>query len=186
MEKAKPRGHTHAMVEAAVLVAIGFVLSYFQFARWAYGGSVTPASMLFILLIGIRRGPAWGLGGALVYACLQMLQGFYPPPTETLLYFVMVVLLDYVVAFSVLGLSGVFGKVKNGALYAVPVCIALRFLCHFASGILIWGVYAPEGTPVWLYSFTYNGSYMGIELLVCMVAAVSLMRYDKTIFARQG
>ena len=41
--------------------------------------------------------------------------------------------------------------------------------CHFASGILIWDVYAPEGTPVWLYSFLYNGGYMAGELIITVV-----------------
>ncbi|MDR0293440.1 MAG: energy-coupled thiamine transporter ThiT [Oscillospiraceae bacterium] len=184
MKTASSRGHIRALTESAVLVAIGFALSFFR-VKFAYGGSITPASMLFILAVGIRRGPAWGFGGAFVYSALQMLQSFDPPPTETPLNFALVILLDYVIAFTVLGFAGFFGKRKNGILYAAPVCLLLRFFCHFASGLVIWSVYAPEGTPVWLYSLTYNGSYMGAELAVCIVAAVALMRYDKTIFVRQ-
>ncbi|MBQ4625221.1 MAG: energy-coupled thiamine transporter ThiT [Clostridia bacterium] len=41
--------------------------------------------------------------------------------------------------------------------------------CHFASGILIWDIYAPEGTPVWLYSFLYNGGYMAGELIITVI-----------------
>ena len=51
-----------------------------------------------------------------------------------------------------------------------------RFLCSFASGILIWGEYAPEGQPVWLYSLTYNGGYMLPELIITVAAAVLLAR----------
>jgi thiamine transporter len=184
MEKVKSRAHIHALTEASVLVAIGFALSFFRIS-FPYGGSITPASMLFILAIGIRRGAAWGICGALVFSCLQMLQAFYPPPTETLINFAAVVLLDYVLAFSVLGFTGFFGKMKNGILYAVPICLFIRFLCHFLSGILIWSVFAPEDTPVWLYSLTYNGGYMGVELVICMAAAIAIVRYDKSIFIRQ-
>ena len=189
MNTVRSKSNLRALTETAILVAIGFALSYFKFTM-PQGGSITPASMLFILAIGIRRGPAWGVCGALVYSGLQMLQGFYPPPTETLPYFIAVVLLDYVIAFSVLGFAGFFGKKKNGILYAVPVCLFIRFLCHFISGVLIWSVYAGD-TPAWIYSLTYNGSYMGAELLICMAAAVFVLRYntamsrDKQIFIRQ-
>ncbi|MDR1668669.1 MAG: energy-coupled thiamine transporter ThiT [Oscillospiraceae bacterium] len=185
MQTAKSGNSLRALTETAILVAVAFVLSFFKFDLWANGGSVTPASMLFILMIGIRRGPVWGVGGALAYSLLQMLQSFSPPPAETPLNFLLVVLLDYIVAFTILGFSGFFGKFKNGILYAAPVCLLVRFACHFASGILIWASYVPEGTPVWLYSLTYNGSYMGIELVICMAAAFALLRYDKTILARQ-
>jgi len=186
MEKVKSGKHIRALTEASVLVAIAFALSYvrLQFA-WLQGGSITPASMLFILVIGIRRGPAWGLGGALIFACLKMMQGFYPPPTETLTYFILVVVLDYVLAFGVLGLSGFFSRIKNGFYFALPICIMLRFLCHFIAGIIIWSVYAPDGTPVWIYSLTYNGSYIGVELVICIIAAIAIAGYNKTIFTRK-
>ncbi len=182
MQTAKP--NLRALTETAVLVAIAFVLSFFKFELWwPNGGSVTPVSMLFILVIGIRRGPVWGIGGALAYSLLQILQGFSPPPTETALNFVLVVLLDYVIAFTVLGLSGFFSKKKNGILYAAPVCLFLRFLCHFASGIIVWSSWVRDDV---LFSLSYNGSYMGVELLLTLVAVIALMRYDKTIFTRQA
>lgn len=173
-----------ALTETAVLVAIAFVLSFFKFELWwPNGGSVTPVSMLFILVIGIRRGPVWGVGGALAYSLLQMLQGgISQPPTQTAFDYVLVILLDYVIAFTVLGLSGFFSKKKNGILYAGPVCLFLRFLCHFVSGIIVWSSWVRDDV---LFSLSYNGSYMGVELLLTMAAVIALMRYDKTIFTRQ-
>lgn len=182
--------YIHAMVETAMLVAIAFVLSYFRY-EFAYGGSITPASMLPILIIGIRRGPGWGFGGALCYSLLQMLQGIYPPPVAVqdsfglMLSFALVVALDYIIAFTVLGASGFFSKKKNGILYAVPICCVLRFLCHFASGVLIWGEYAWDGFPVGLYSFCYNGIYMGIELIICLAVSGALVSKASSIFQRQ-
>ncbi len=51
----------------------------------------------------------------------------------------------------------------------------LRLVCHFLSGILIWGSYAPEGTPVWLYSLGYNGTYMLWETIITAVAVAVLI-----------
>jgi len=170
--KEKSRGNIRALAESSLLVAIGFVLSYVSHLiglRMPQGGSFTLLSMLPILTIGLRHGLKWGLGGGFVYACLQMLQEFWPPPTATVAGYIAVIMLDYIVAFTVLGLSGFFRDRKYGLLFAAPLCCFLRFLSHFASGIIIWSVYAAD-MPVWLYSLTYNGTFMAFELATVMVA----------------
>ena len=164
-----------ALVESSLLVAIGFVLSYITILRLPWGGSVTALSMVPILMIGLRHGIKWGLGGGFVYACLQMLQQFYPPPSGTVVAYIAVVMLDYTLAFTVLGLSGLFRKNRYGMLYAAPLCLSLRFLSHFISGIIIWSEYAGERSA-WIYSLTYNGSYMGIELVTTLLAGIMLSK----------
>jgi thiamine transporter len=178
-EKSMKNKKTLVLVECALLVALGSVLSLIKIGA-PYGGSFTLASMAPIVLISYRHGIKWGLGSAFVYSLLQMLlpPGFYPPPTKTLLNFAGVVLLDYVVAFTVLGAAAFIGKpLKNralgGAVGAASVTF-LRFVCHFVSGILIWGSYA-EGQPVWLYSLTYNGSYMLWEIIVTTAVTAILI-----------
>jgi len=152
--------------------------------------STPPLSMLPLLVIGLRHGVKWGLGGGLIYAGLQMIQGFWPPPDAdvsaiaAIARYFAVVMLDYVVAFSVLGFSGLLRKRGRAMLLAAPICLFLRFLCHFASGIMIWGVYAPEGQPVWLYSLLYNGTYMGIELAATTVV-MSILFYTAPIIFKQ-
>ena len=96
-----------------------------------------------------------------------MLLGFYAPPAGTVAAFVGVVLLDYVLAFTLLGLAGVIAKPFKNHLLGVAagtaaVCV-IRFLCSFLSGALLWGSYQESyewarGMSVWLYSFIYNGS----------------------------
>ena len=147
VNNSKSRENLRALVESALLVAIGFVLSYITPFRLPWGGSVTPLSMLPILMIGVRHGLKWGLLGGFVYACLQMIQQFWPPPTGTVEGYIAVVMLDYVVAFSALGLSGLFRGKKFGLLIAAPLCLTIRFASHFVSGIVVWGVFA-EGMPV--------------------------------------
>ncbi|MCL2628733.1 MAG: energy-coupled thiamine transporter ThiT [Oscillospiraceae bacterium] len=171
--KIKSRDNLRALVETAILVAIGFVLSLIAPFRLPWGGSVTPISMLPILMIGIRHGISWGLAGGALYSCLQMLQQFWPPPTGTVEGYIAVVTLDYVLAFSVLGLSGIFKGKAYGLMFAAPLCLILRYLCHFISGIIVWGIYA-ENMPVWLYSLTYNGSYMIPEIILTTVVGTVL------------
>jgi len=186
MERSSSRENLRALVESALLVAIGFVLSYVTPFRLPWGGSVTPISMLPVLMIGLRHGLKWGVAGGFVYACLQMLQQFWPPPTGTVEGYIAVVMLDYVLAFSVLGLSGLFKGKKFGLLIAAPVCLILRYLCHFISGIIVWGIYA-ENMPVWLYSLTYNGSYMIPEIiLTTVVSAILCLTAPAVLFNVSG
>jgi len=173
MNHAKSKENLRALIESALLIAIGFVLSYITLFRMPQGGSVTPLSMLPILLIGIRHGIKWGLAGGFVYACLQMLQQFWPPPTGTVEAYIAVVMLDYILAYSVLGLSGIFKGRKYGLAIAALICLTLRFVCHFISGIIVWGVFA-EGMPVWLFSLVYNGSYMGVEIAITTAVSIFL------------
>jgi len=162
-----------SLVEASLLVALGFILSYITPFKLPWGGSVTPLSMLPVLMIGIRHGLKWGLAGGLVYSGLQMIQQFWPPPTGTLEGYISVVMLDYILAFSLLGLAGLLKNKRFGLLVAAPLCLTLRYVCHFISGIVVWGIYA-EDMPVWLYSLTYNGSYMIPEIVLTTVVSAVL------------
>ena len=172
---------TLTLVECALLVAMSVVLSFIKIYEFPQGGSVTLASMAPVVLVSYRHGLKWGLGTAFVYSLLQMLlpPGFYPPPAKTFAAFAGVVLLDYVVAFTALGLASFFGKpFKNrvlGAAFGAVVVTVLRLVCHFLSGILVWSSYAPEGTPVWMYSLGYNGTYMLWEIIITTAAVTVLV-----------
>jgi len=177
----KSRENLRALIESSLLVAVGFVLSYITILEFPQGGSVTPLSMLPILTIGLRHGLKWGFSGGFTFACLQMLQRFWPPPSGTAMAYLAVVLFDYIIAFTILGLSGLFRNRRNAMIYAAPLCIFLRFICHFISGITIWSVYAGD-MPVWIYSLTYNGSYMGVELVLTTVVGITLSKAAPVLF----
>lgn len=167
---------TRKIAVSAIMTALATVLmliSKIVPAPWLQGGSVTIASMVPIISVGILLGTKWGLYSSLCYALLQMMFGFYPPPTQKITYFILVVLLDYVFAFGVLGLSGMFYSLFGRKGFAVPlsafIVTLLRYLCHILSGILIWGVYADEGQSVLMYSLIYNGTYMVPEIIISTI-----------------
>lgn len=169
---------TKKLTVSAMLVALSVVLSFIKLFDAPYGGSVTAASMVPLILIGCIFGSKQGVLACFVYALIQMLLGFVAPPANTFFAFAAEVLLDYVIAFGVLGFSGAFFNAMGKKELALPVAgfivVFFRFICHFLSGILIWGVYA-EGQSVFMYSLTYNGSYMLFEAIITVVvlAAVS-------------
>ena len=180
---------TKKITASALLIALATVLMWVSKlipSPWLQGGSVTLASMVPIIAAGIIFGTKWGLCCGVAYAVLQMMFGFYPPPTRTFTYFILVILLDYVLAFGVLGLSGFFYRISgkrffSAALSAFAVTL-LRYICHILSGILIWGVYAEEGQSVLIYSIIYNGSYMIPEIIISTFVTAILFRIN--IFKR--
>lgn len=172
---------TKTLVECALMIALSTILSFITIYQLPQGGDITAVSMMPLVVASFRHGPKWGLFTGFVYGLIQMMLGFKNVMyCTTLGAMVLCVLLDYLLAYAVMGLSCVFGApVKNRrAQVAVGTVAAglLRYFCSFLSGMLIWGGYAWEGWPVWLYSLAYNGSYMIPEIILTAIAAVLVMR----------
>lgn len=166
-----------ALVESAVMIALATILSRIEIVDLPYGGSVTIASMLPIAIIAYRHGLGWGLGAGLVHGVIQQLFGLNNLSWVTGWKSILaVILLDYIVAFAVIGLAGVFRKtVKNQAialtLGGVLVCV-LRYACHVISGATVWAGLSIPTQAALGYSFIYNATYMIPETIVFIVAAL--------------
>ncbi len=169
------------LVEGALLIAVATVLSMVKLLDLPYGGSVTACSALPILLIGYRHGTKFGIFAACVYALLQLLLG-----ANTLSYFstplsiIAIILLDYVIAFAVLGLGGVFrraGRAQGQALVSSALlCSVLRYACHVISGCTVWAGLSIPTEAALVYSLAYNATYMLPETLVTALGAWYLSR----------
>ena len=184
----KTYSKTRVLVECALMIAIGTVLANIKIYTLPNGGSVTLFSMLPFVLVSFRHGVKWGLFTGFVNSLLQMLLGFWAPPSPTFLSFAGMILLDYVIAFTALGLAGAFAKPFSNRVVGVgvgtaAVCI-IRFLCSFLSGVLIWGNLS-EGLPAWTYSLGYNASYMLPETILTTVAAVLLAKFAPSLFTAE-
>lgn len=169
---------TRQLVESALMVAIATVLSLIKIDS-PFGGGVTVVSMLPLIIVSHRWGWRWGLVTAFVYSLIQLMLGLDNVAYATsFMMAVGIILLDYVVAYSVIGLSGIFGKSRAAVATGIAVTFFLRFICHWISGAIIWGVWMPEefwGLPMtnpWVYSAMYNGWYMGIELIATELVAM--------------
>lgn len=184
----KTYSKTRVLVECALMIAIGTVLANIKIYTLPNGGSVTLFSMLPFVLVSFRHGVKWGLFTGFVNSLLQMLLGFWAPPSPTFWAFAGMILLDYVIAFTALGLACVFAKPFSNRTVGVgvgtaAVCI-IRFLCSFLSGVLIWGNLS-EGLPAWTYSLGYNASYMLPETILTTVAAVLLAKFAPSLFTAE-
>jgi len=160
---------TKIIAETAVFVSLATVLSYIKIGL-PQGGSVTAGSMVPILWLALRRGPKVGLFAATLYGIVQLAaEPFIVHPAQ--------LLLDYPIAFGVLGVAGFFQK---RPFVGVTLGIIGRFISHFISGIVFWADYTPEGMTPILYSAAYNGGYMLVELVIS-IYMIYLLQTSKVL-----
>lgn len=154
--------NVYCLTLCAALIALSFVLSLIKLFDLPYGGSITLFSMLAASLTGYFCGPKWGVLAGVALGLLNLI-------TDPVLLFPAQILLDYILAFGCLGLSGFFRKMRGGLYFGYIVAITGRFLCSFLSGFLFFGEYAPDGMNPVLYSFLYNIIYIGAEGVLTLI-----------------
>lgn len=170
------KNKTRILVECAILIAIATVLSLFKLLDLPYGGSITLASMLPMVLLAYRHGLGWGLMSGFAYGAIQQLMGLNTLSWVTTWQSILaVILLDYVIAFAGTGLGGIFRKkVKNQSaaltLGTLVACV-LRYVCHVISGCTVWAGLSIPTSAALVYSLGYNATYMIPETIVTVAAA---------------
>lgn len=169
--KTQSHQHIRALCEGAVMVALAFVLSFVKLYELPNGGSLTPA-MFPVLLYGLRWGLGRGLGAGFVFGLLQLLfDGAYAWGWQSMV-------LDYLLAFMPLGLTGLFRGKAWGIFPGTVIGCAGRFLVHYISGVTIYRITVPTEVPGFgtftnpsLYSLVYNLSYMVPNMLLALLLA---------------
>ena len=154
----KHRFNARQLAFSSVAIAIATVTSMIPLFRMPMGGTVTLFSMMFVTLIGWWYGFPAGLAAAVAYGILQLI-------TEPYIISFPQMIVDYILAFGALSLAGLFHgkKLIPGYLLAV----AGRYFFAVLSGVIFFGMYAPEEFPNPLvYSLAYNGAYLGVEAAV--------------------
>lgn len=171
------------MVEIAIFAALALLLDFLSgllMGRfWPQGGSISLA-MVPVFLMAFRWGIKGGVLTGLLLGGLQILTGAVPFHFASWI-------IDYFVAFAVVGLAGIYmnkvvqnyqdGQFVKANMYVISGVFLgsfLRFLCHYLSGIILFGAYAPADQPVALYSLVYNGTYMLPTFIVCALVVVML------------
>ena len=148
---------THTLVFAALMLARAVVLQQLRLFQMPQGGSVTAGAMVPLLLVSYRFGPGVGMLTGFLYGMLNMIQDpFILHPVQ--------VLFDYPLPFMAMGLAGLSRK---HLFIGTAAAFLTRFLCHFISGFVFFGSYAPAGTSPVTYSLIFNATYLVPEFIIC-------------------
>ena len=207
---------TKRLTESAMLLAVAIVLELVSKAfipEMPFGGQVTLVSMLPVVLISYRHGVKWGLVSGVCYALIEMVLGaktvaaaFQPGyfgDGTMIVNALLMCLLDYLVAFTVLGLGGCFrNKIQNPGVSLMCgslVALGARYISHILSGYILFSGWAEwfftqDGFPAWgaglvnalsptalgwVYSIVYNGMYMLPEMILTTIAALLVGRVSQ-------
>ena len=167
------------LVVTAVMIALATALSFIRF-QMPLGGEITLLSLVPIALISIEYGIGWGTLGAFVYSLIQLgiqlsLIFTWGLSTTAL---IGTFLLDYILAYTAVGLSGLFRKKGVlGVLAGIAVALLVRFVFHVISGTIIFDVWMPEGwSNPFVYSLCYNAVYIAPEMALTMIGSVILFK----------
>ena len=169
------------LVEIALTVALSAVLSMLAVRLPInFAGGTISLAMVPIFVLALRRGVGAGVAAGMLFGVVDyFVEPFFVAPAQ--------VALDYLVAFGAVGLTGLGSNAYHRALavsttravaVAVPFMLlggCARFLAAWLSGVVFFGMNAPAGQPVWLYSIVYNLSYLVPSVVICAVAATAVL-----------
>ena len=218
LEVPKMQTKTKRLTESAMLLALAIVLELVSKAfipEMPFGGQVTLVAMLPVVLISYRHGVKWGFVAGLCYALLEMALGaktvaaaFQPGyfgDSAMIFNAILMCLLDYLVAYTMMGLGGIFrNKIKNPGVSLMCgslVALGARYVAHILSGYILFSGWAEwfftqDGFPAWgaslvqslspnmlglVYSIVYNGFYMIPELILTAIASLLIARIPKIV-----
>ena len=150
---------THILINISLMLALAIILNQLRIYHMPQGGSVTLGGMIPLLIISFRYGAGIGTLAGFVMGLITIIQDpFILHPIQ--------VLFDYPLPYMAVGLAGIFHeKIFLGT---ILVYVA-KFICHFISGVIFFGSYAPEGTSPVIYSLIANASYIVPELIICLI-----------------
>lgn len=174
---------TRMLTEGAILIALSFVLGRIKLFEMPQGGSITAGQMIPLIIFAIRHGWQKGMIIGAVYGVIDMLIGGYVMhPVQAIL--------DYPLAFGVLGLAGLYSaefmrtREIKPVLAGTAIGVFARFICHLLTGVIFFASYAPETQGPLLYSIVYNGSFLLVEFIITVVIIYLLRNFISRDVAR--
>ncbi len=193
---------TEVLVEISIFAALGWILDFIQglysdFIPFLANGGSIGIAMIAVIIISLRRGTKAGLATGLILGILDAIDGnmWISPLVNTWYGALLQICFDYIFAWMVVGLAGLFrNKVLNNrgkkrVLYIVLACLIGAFgkyMFHFLSGVFFWEV--PENIKMvkFIYSMLYNLLYIGPSFILCSLVLSIIDHKQETIISGVG
>ena len=154
--------YIRAITTTALMIVLSLILDQIKLFHMPQGGSVTLLGKLPIVLLGYLLGVRWGVLGGVITGLLNIVFGGYIVHPVQLI-------LDYVLAFGAMGLSGLVRDRKNGLTQGYIVSMIGRYICATLSGWIFFGEYAPENFSALTWALWYNLTYVGGEGILTLI-----------------
>lgn len=205
---------TKKLVTSAMMISLGMIIAliceYVPFFNPPFGGTITIGSTIPIMIIAYLYGLKWGFLSGFVFGILKMAVGMktvsalFLPESDSymgVLFASIIVLLDYILAYTVIGIGGIFrNKLKKTSALAASAALGLflRYIIHTVSGAIFYGAWAEwfftdtviadtafagyiishfsGASLAALYSAVYNGCYMIPEIIISVICIIPLSR----------
>lgn len=160
---------THEIAYAGICLALSFALSFIKVSPVQYGGSITLASFVPLLIYAYKYGPVKGMLAGVMLGLFNFISA--PYILTPLTFF-----LDYVFAFASIGLMGFapkFGKLSLAAKVTIGTVLVyvVRFIFHLISGFIYFAedsIWVDLPTPnMFVYSFIYQCVYLPADCVIC-------------------
>ena len=150
---------TSMLINVALMLALTIVLHQLRIFHMPQGGSVTLGALGPLLILTYRYGAGIGCLAGFVYGMINLMQdAFIVHPLQ--------VLFDYPLPYMALAVAAALpGRIYLGAALA----FAARFLCHYISGVVFFGSYAPPDMSPYLYALVFNATYLIPEAIICLL-----------------
>ena len=170
---------TKILVEITVFSALSAALYVVRPFTLPFGGSITLGSMVPVMWLSLRRGVQVGIITGMIFGLLALFEDLVLVGAANIIATPLQAVLEYPVAFGVIGLTGLFRN--KSALVAVAgagASVFVRFLIHYFVGVFVWAnVYSfPPEWGLWLWPAVYNGSFLTVDFIICAILLYALMK----------
>lgn len=166
--------NTRMIVEAAMAIAISYILHYIVLFQMPQGGAIKAANLVPLLIFSYRWGGKAGILASVTYGLITFILGF------KFSLHIMSIVLDYLVAYGIVGVAGFFKDNTRGLVMGSILACFLKWCASVVSGAVIFASYAPAGENPWMYSMIYNASYMlpdaVINIIVLLIVYNSIKK----------
>lgn len=167
---------------AGVCVATSFTLAILKVSPILYGGSITLASFVPIMIYAYAFGPTKGFIVGLIHGLLNFIEDPYILTPATFVF-------DYLLAFMSVGVMGFFGKIARKERGILPIVLGaacvftLRFIFHLLSGMIffsmdsVWVSFPEWATAnAFIYSLIYQLVYIPADAIIATAALIILCK----------
>ena len=152
-----------------------------------FGGSITLAHTLPLILLSFFKGYKTGGKAALVFSFMKIIFNFHAPPVQNITSYILVILLDYFIPYLLIGISSCYSRIfrneKYNMIFGIVASELFRFILAVISGFIIWNGYFSFGAEILGYSVIYNLSYMIPNLIISLIIFAMVYRPIKNIIA---